>query len=126
MAAVQMTNDNRFRPDATVEAIMPALERDGYVIIEGVMSDAQRKSVCAELEPYIEARAPGSENMMGTRTRRFGCLLARSKTVQELLTHPLVLAIADALLLPYCVRYQVNYTGVMYLEPGRERAAAAS
>ncbi len=109
---------NSFSRDTTPEAVMPTLERDGYVIIENLLSSDQLQRIREELRPHLEARAPGDGNLMGTLTRRFGRLLSRSKTVQELITHPLVLAVADALLLPYCVRYQLNYTGVMYLEPG--------
>ena len=109
---------NSFAPDTASELIMPTLERDGYAIINNLLSDDQLTRIREELRPHLEARAPGDENLMGTRTRRFGRLLSRSKTAQELVTQPLVLSIADALLLPYCVRYQLNYTGVMYLEPG--------
>ena len=31
---------------------------------------------------------------------------------------PLVLGIAERVLGPYCARFQLNYTGVMYLDPG--------
>jgi ectoine hydroxylase-related dioxygenase (phytanoyl-CoA dioxygenase family) len=72
----------------------------------------------AELAPHLDARGAGNENMTGEHTRRFGRLLLRSTEVQKLLTHPAVLALADAILLPHCVRYQINYTGAMYLEPG--------
>lgn len=109
---------NSFAPDTAPEAIMPILERDGYVIIDKLISDDQLTRIREELRPHLAARAPGDDNLMGTLTRRFGRLLSRSKTVQELVTDPLVLSIADALLLPYCVRYHINYTGVMYLEPG--------
>lgn len=109
---------SRFSADAPAGRILPALERDGYAVIENVLEGATLERVRAELKPHLDSRAPGTENMMGTRTRRFGRLLARSRTVQDLLVHPLVLALADAVLLPHCVRYQVNYTGVMYLEPG--------
>ena len=109
---------NRFSPGATAETVVPALERDGYVILENLLSDDQLGRIRSELAPHIDARAPGTGNMMGQYTRRFGRLLLRSQTVQELLTHPLVLSLADAILLPHCVRYHVNYTGVMYLESG--------
>jgi len=109
---------NRCPYDTAPELIIPTLERDGYVIIENLLNADQLASISAELAPYLAARAPGDGNLMGQRTRRFGRLLLRSQTVQELVTHPLVLSIADALLLPYCVRYHINYTGVMYLEPG--------
>ena len=109
---------NRFPASAAVDLITASLERDGYAIIENLLSEDQLETLRGELKPHLDARAPGKENMMGARTRRFGRLLLRSQMAQELAAHPLVLSIADAVLLPYCVRYQLNYSGVMYLEPG--------
>ncbi len=109
---------NSFAPDTPPEPVVEALERDGYAIVEGLASDETRAAIREELRPHLEARAPGFENMMGSRTRRIGRLLHRSRTSQELVAHPLLLALADRVLLPYCVRYRLNYTGVMYLEPG--------
>ena len=68
----------------------------------------------------------------GLNTRKYGAasvpvealhcqpplLLAKSPSCQKLLLHPTVLAAADRALLGSCVRYHVQYTGVMHLEPG--------
>ena len=32
--------------------------------------------------------------------------------------NPMVMALADHLLLPYCARYQLTFTGIMHLDPG--------
>ena len=32
--------------------------------------------------------------------------------------HPVVMALADIVLQPHCVRYQLNYSGIMHLLPG--------
>lgn len=109
---------NRFSTNDSPSVVSPALEGDGYAIVENVLNENELEIIRKELAPQLESRAPGKENMMGVSTRRFGRLLAHSTMVQTLLTHPAVLALADAILLPHCVRYQVNYTGVMYLEPG--------
>lgn len=113
-----MTSLNRFEATDAAADILPVLERDGYVIIENLAPPDLVARVTSELQPYIDERGPGFESMMGVFTRRFGRLLLRSTSVQELLVNPLMLSIADLLLLPYCARYQVNYTGVMYIEPG--------
>jgi len=109
---------NRFSPNDSLQLIAPALEQDGYAIVENLLTAKQLTAIRDELNPYLDARAPGNENMMGTKTRRVGRLLLRSKIVQQLVTHPMILGVADTVLLPHCVRYQLNYTGVMYLEPG--------
>jgi ectoine hydroxylase-related dioxygenase (phytanoyl-CoA dioxygenase family)/AcrR family transcriptional regulator len=101
--------------------VVSALAKDGYAIVENLLTADQLAALWRELGPHLDARPPGKDNMMGVRTRRFGRLLARSSTVQALLIHPLVLSAADAVLLPYCVRYHINYTGVMFLEPGETK-----
>jgi ectoine hydroxylase-related dioxygenase (phytanoyl-CoA dioxygenase family) len=40
-----------------------------------------------------------------------------------MILHPILLAVADHVLLPWCARYQVNYTGVMHLGPGETAQA---
>ena len=58
---------------------------------------------------------------MGSLTKRFGALVAKSTAVQALIMHPTVLAVADHALLPSCVAYRLHYTGVMHLEPGEKQ-----
>ena len=117
-----MSTTNNFSSDTPLDQIMPTLERDGYVIIKDALSAEQITRVRGELQPHLEAR-DGVNGFLGDRTRRVGRLLSRSTAVQELVTHPLVLSIADAVLLPYCVRYRINYTGTMCIEPGETAQA---
>lgn len=116
-----MSEQTRFGAETAPEAIAAALDGPGYAIVENLLSSDQLGALQRELGPHLEARAPGNDEMMGKYTQRFGALLARSYTVQSLVTHPLVLSVADALLLPYCVRYHINYTGVMVIGPGETR-----
>ncbi len=113
-----MVSIQRFPGDTAPEPVVAALHRDGVAVVERLIGDTALSAIRRELEPHLDDRAPGTENMMGERTRRFGRLLARSTAVQELLTHPLALSLADAILLRYCVNYHVNYTGVMVIDPG--------
>ena len=70
------------------------------------------------MAPDIEAAPFGFDEYLGKRTKRVGSLLARSTAARELVVHPLVRALADRILLPHCARYQLNYSGIMHLEPG--------
>lgn len=104
-----------------ISKITATLEKEGYAIIKNLMSPRQLDSIKDELQPHIDKRVGTSDengNFLGEKTRRVGGLLARSQTVQELVAHPLMLKIADDVLLPHCVRYRINYTGTMYMEPG--------
>ncbi len=101
--------------------VAEAVVRDGYAIVHGAMGPHLLDAVRRDLEPHLGAAHTGHESFMGERTKRFGALIAKSTAVQNLLLHPTVLAVADHALLPSCVAYQVQYTGVMHLEPGEKQ-----
>ncbi len=113
-----MADSNFFPVDANPDQVATAIERDGYAILGGVLEAARLARLSDELTPHIDAAAPAGTAFLGSRTRRVVNLLPRSGAVQQLAIHPAVLAITDRVLLPYCARYQLGYTGVMHLEPG--------
>jgi ectoine hydroxylase-related dioxygenase (phytanoyl-CoA dioxygenase family) len=80
------------------------LDRDGYVVIERAVGDDLLGRVRAELAPYLGASAKhGRNDFEGFSTNRVYALLAKSPAVAELVEHPVVIAILDALLLPGCL-----------------------
>ena len=88
--------------DATA-ADLAAIERDGYVVIERAVGPDVLDAIRAELAPYLEGGDDsyrGRNDFEGFDTNRVYGLLAKSPTEAELVTHPRVLAILDALLLP--------------------------
>src|SRR3546814_14888902 len=54
----------------------------------------------------------------GMRTRHVGALLRRSPRAEALVRHPVVLEIAEAMLLPWCERIALNLTQAVELHPG--------
>ena len=104
-------------PDAPPDEIAGRLARDGYVIVEDLARPLTARAR-RELDPHIEAAPYGHVDFLGFHTKRLGALLARSAAVRELALHPGVLGLANRLLLPHCARYQLNFTGIMHLEPG--------
>lgn len=107
--------------DAPAEAIREILDTDGALILDHVIPRAQVDAVMAELRPYIEATPAGTDDFSGVRTTRTGALVARSAEARKLVTHPAVLAAADAFLLRYCSRYQLHLTQVIRIRPGQPR-----
>ena len=103
--------------DVQVGAVAEALLEDGYVIVERLAPDLTGRAL-AELRSEIDAAPVGHTEFLGERTKRFSALLRRSSAAQELAVHPVVMALADAVLQPHCVRYQLNYSGIMHLLPG--------
>lgn len=103
--------------DVSVEAMAEALLADGYLIVEGLAPDLTARAL-AELRDGIDTAPVGHTEFLGPRTKRLGGLLRRSPTVQELVIHPVVMALADRILQPHCARYQLNFSGIMHLLPG--------
>ena len=111
---------NEFDAGTDRQVVADAITSDGYAIVHNALDTAELAAMRDDLKPHLESAHSGHEGFMGSRTKRFGALLAKSEAVQTLLLHPMVIAAADTALLPHCVRYHVQYTGVMHLEPGEK------
>ena len=74
------------------------LARDGYAIVERVVDPSPVK---AELERLLEATPHGRNDFEGFSTRRAYGLLAKTRALDDLIIHPAVLAVADAVLHDY-------------------------
>jgi len=108
---------NRVGPDTPVDELAGLIRRDGYAIVEemapGVVARAK-----ADLDTWIEGTPFGPGNFAGEFAKNVEGLVGKSDAAHELMIHDTVLALCDRVLLPNCVRYQLNYTGIMHLEPG--------
>jgi ectoine hydroxylase-related dioxygenase (phytanoyl-CoA dioxygenase family) len=94
------------------------LARTGYAVIPGLVPASEVAALDADLAPAF-ARTPFCEGgFYGARTIRFGRLLARSDRAAAFVRHPLVLALAERLLGPYCDTIQLNLTQAIALHPG--------
>ncbi len=101
-------------------AIGAAVDAHGYAIVTGMLDPARIETLRGELAPHFDSARLGSTSFLGGKTRRFNNLFMRAPTTRDMILHPLLLAVADHVLLRWCARYQVNYTGVMHLEPGEK------
>ena len=106
---------------ASAQEIAAALDGDGALILDNVVSRAQVDAVMGELGPYIDATAAGRDAFTGFATTRTGALVARSPLSRELVMHPAILAACDAFLLRACDRYQLHLTQVIRIQPGQPR-----
>src|SRR5262245_65767342 len=112
-----MADPNRFDSATPALAIAHAIGRSGYAVIERLPDGSAVEQLGRELAPHLHAAPRGHTEFLGAKTKRFGGLFKRSRVTQQMAIEPLVLAVADAVLLPYCARYQINFSGVMHLEP---------
>ncbi|MFP6745614.1 MAG: phytanoyl-CoA dioxygenase family protein [Alphaproteobacteria bacterium] len=118
-----MSQLNVFNASATADEVIPALETDGYVIIEGVLDGDDHDTFRGELAPHVAETPVVGTDFSGHHTRRFGGVMAKSAVARDLALNPMVMALADHLLLPYCARYQLSFTGIMHLDPGETAQA---
>lgn len=126
LARLQAVDD----PAATATDLLPdvltALATDGGVIVENLLGADAAASILGDLAAGYDEIGPGSrsgselwETFHGRNTVRFTGLAARSRTfVDRALLNPLLLAVADALLLPNGADYWLNTGQVMAVGPG--------
>lgn len=119
------------RPDrawAAAEAADPAteagvwksvLDRDGYCIIRGAAPRSLVSGLSADLAERFEKTPFCDGEFYGRRTKRFGGVLKRSRHAEAFVMHPLVLAIAEQVLGPWCDRFQLNLTQALQIYPGQ-------
>ena len=108
-----------FAADIEIEPLMAALRRDGAVIVDDVIAPEALAALGAELAPYVAATPNGRDSFTGNLTTRTGALVARSAQVRALVMDRLIAAAADALLLPFCERWQLHLTQAIRIKPGQ-------
>ena len=109
---------SRFPATASADAILAALDEHGFAVIERLADAATMDRLDADFDPYMNKVALGKTEFAGFQTRRINNLLAKSPTCGELALHPLLMALCDRVLLPYCVRYHLHVTSLIELQPG--------
>jgi ectoine hydroxylase-related dioxygenase (phytanoyl-CoA dioxygenase family) len=81
-----------------VEPIVDALERDGYVIVEGVLDREIVDATKDELETVLESTPTGRNDFEGFGTRRIYRLFAKTRRFDDLATDPVLLGVLDRVL----------------------------
>lgn len=95
------------------------LSDHGYCILDRVLPEAHMEALSRDLDDRF-ARTPFCEGFFyGDRTKRFGGLLKRSPLARDLVMHPMITAIAETVLGPFCDRIQLNLTQAIEIHPGQ-------
>ena len=113
-------------PTEVLPAVLAELGTAGGVIVEDMLGAGAAERIVAELADTYDATPPGSrsgselwETFHGPSTIRFTGLAARSRAfVDHALLNPILLGVADALLLPHAADYWLNTGQVMAVGPG--------
>lgn len=108
----------RFGPDDPVDVIAAAVAADGAAVVEHAVERSVTDAVAAEMQPHVDAIAPGNDEFSGFQTRRAGAVIARSPASHALVAHPVVLGVCDAILGPNAPNFQLHLTQVIDIGPG--------
>jgi ectoine hydroxylase-related dioxygenase (phytanoyl-CoA dioxygenase family) len=110
----------RFDATATSSEVAVALRERGVAIVERLAPDELCDRVESELAPHIAATPTGGDEFTGAHTRRTGALLARAPSSVEMIAHPLVLDVADAVLWEKKTTFQLHLTQAITIGPGAD------
>lgn len=108
-----------FDRDAPPGAMIEALRADGAMIVRRLVPEALCDIIKADLRPWFDADGRRTESdFNGYRTLRISSMLKRSRASAELIGHDLVIAMADAILGPFCLSYRIGSTTGIEILPG--------
>jgi ectoine hydroxylase-related dioxygenase (phytanoyl-CoA dioxygenase family) len=118
----------RFNASTNPDDIVAGVERDGAVIVEGLLSTDVVDRVNTEVGATLDAVDPDEElfnDVMkafhGPATKQLAGAPGLSRTFAvDVMCNPLLLAICDRVLLPNCARYQLNLGHLLQRGPGSD------
>ena len=97
------------------EAVIAALDRDGYAIVPDVLAAADVDAVRSALAPEFAQGYRGRNPFEGHHTQRTYCLVAKSRAFDRLILDPLVLDVSERVLGD---NFLLTATLAIKLEPG--------
>jgi len=102
--------------DATVDAVVAGLERDGYCAVEGLLPPDGLAAARASLAEVLAATPEGRNDFEGFRTQRVYALFAKTRAFDGPATHPLLLGVLDRVL----GHYQLSAPTGIQIGPGEK------
>jgi hypothetical protein len=126
-----MATVTRFTVDTALadpDAVTAVIEREGAVIVEGLLAPDVVQRVNDEVEAAVAAADPDEElfnpimsGFHGPHTKQVTGIPGISRTFAvDVMCHPLYRALCDRILLPSCARYQLNLGHWLQRGPGAE------
>lgn len=84
--------------ETVLKTDIQAIERDGFVILEGIISDEENAGAKAALETLVGPL--GRNDFEGLKTQRAYALLRKTRAIDGLVAHPRILAILETMMGP--------------------------
>ena len=109
-----------FSNNALVDRIMPALERDGVVIIRRIVPDPLMNRLEKDNATPLNRRKPEEGKIFGYRTKRLAGVIGRSNAFAEMIAAPTLMAIATRVLSPNCLNFQMQLSSLLQVCKGGE------
>jgi ectoine hydroxylase-related dioxygenase (phytanoyl-CoA dioxygenase family) len=104
--------------DAQISRWSERLLVDGYCIIPDLLPRSTIEALDLDLASDFEVTPFCEGGFYGSRTKRFGRILARSPHAASLVQHELVIGIVERILSPFCDVIQLNLTQATAVHPG--------
>jgi ectoine hydroxylase-related dioxygenase (phytanoyl-CoA dioxygenase family) len=98
-----------------VDATLATLRQQGWVVLERVLAPATLDAMRAALAPHLRRELLGRNDFEGFETERVYTLVDRGPLFADLVEHPTILALCDALLAP---GYQLTASQAIRIHPG--------
>jgi ectoine hydroxylase-related dioxygenase (phytanoyl-CoA dioxygenase family) len=102
------------RTEASVDRVVAAIDRDGWAVVENLMSAEAVASARSDFEAILETTPFGRDDFEGRKTRRVYALFAKTRTLDAAATNPLVLGVLDRVL----GHYQLSAPTGIEIGPG--------
>ena len=108
-----------FTATSETSEIVAALVRDGGAIVAEQIQHPVIDEVAKELRPHFDKQGADFQNEFnGYKTLRLSGILGISRTSADLIAHPRVMEVADAILGPNCVNYRIGSCTAIEIHPG--------
>jgi ectoine hydroxylase-related dioxygenase (phytanoyl-CoA dioxygenase family) len=118
----------RLKASEPVAAAISALDENGAVVVEHLLDTPLLERLNRELDPFLAQAVPDRAFLnpalawfFGKHTRHLTAVASKSACfVEEVLCHPFLMGVCDAILGPACARYQLNLAHVLDRGPAAE------
>jgi len=94
------------------------LKTNGYVILKNLIPADTFQKVAQDIDNIFTDTPYCKGLFYGEKTKRFGALFSRTTLSHQLAVHPIILAIMDKILKPFCQHYQISLTQGIKIFPG--------
>ena len=111
----------QFGPTASAAEVAAATLKDGAAVVRGLVSAGLADAIAGELrENFDNFGYRSKREFSGQKTSRCHSVLVEAPSSVAIISHDMVMDVADAILLPHCESYQIGSITGIEVCPGQE------